>query len=74
MKGLKEGGISWLVGKNFFNIVKMPCVKLSKNADPNEKEMPINADGMGYGRYKEKTAELKKPRKYKKSTVLDLMN
>ena len=52
----------------------MPCVKLSKNADPNEKEMPIDADGMGYAGSKEKTAELKKPRKYKKSTLLDLTN
>ena len=52
----------------------MPCVKLSENADPNEQEMPINADGIGYEGYKEKTAELKKPRKYKKSTLFDLPN
>lgn len=64
MKGIPQGGLSWIVGKLFFNSLKMPCVELSKDADPNEEEKPIDEETTV-----KKTAKIRKAKHYKKFVI-----
>ena len=69
MKGIPQGGLAWTVGKLFFNGLKMPCVQLSKDADPNEAEKPIDAVTTV-----KKTAKMWKAKRYKKFVIPDSPN
>ena len=57
---------SSFLGKLFFNFLKMPCVKVSKNADPSEEEKPLNKRITG-----KKTAKIVEHKRYKKTIITD---
>lgn len=65
MRG-KQGLAALLVGKLFFNLLKMPCVKVSKYANRHEKERPLNVRRKG-----RKTAKIVVNMRYKKTIITD---
>ena len=69
MKGFPQGALAWTVGKLFFNRLKTPCVELSKDADPNEEEKPIDEEITA-----KKTAKMRKAKHYKKFVISDSPN
>ena len=66
MKGIPQGGLAWSVGKLFFNRLSMSCVKVSKDADPNEEEKPLNEKIT-----RKKTAKIVENKHYKKTIITD---